>query len=81
MTRLATDTLANRHTLLKTHFATDTLANRHTLLQAHIATDTLYLEDIWHHASSVSQSILLAHPVANQLLVLGVVKGGPQVSG
>ncbi len=57
--------------LSQTHLHTDTHYHRHTV----------YLEDIWHHASSVSQSVLLAHPVADQLLVLGVVKGGPQVSG
>ncbi len=64
-----------------THWVTDTYCYRHTWLQTHFATDTHYLEDIWHHASSVSQSVLLAHPVADQLLVLRVVEGGPQVSG
>ena len=39
-----------------------------------------YLEDIRDHATGVSQGVLLAHPVADQLLVLRVVKSGPQVS-
>ena len=41
----------------------------------------MYLENIGHHASSVSQGVLLTDPVADQLLVLWVVKGGSQVAG
>ena len=35
----------------------------------------------WYHASSVTQSVLLADIVADELLVGGVVKGGSQVAG
>lgn len=39
-----------------------------------------YLEDIGDHASGVSQGVLLSNPVADELLILGVVEGCPQVS-
>lgn len=41
----------------------------------------MYLVDIGNHASGVTQGVLFAHVVVDQLLVLGVVEGGPQVSG
>jgi hypothetical protein len=34
----------------------------------------------WHHASGVSEGILLADIIADEPLVSGVVEGGPQVS-
>mmetsp|Transcript_14586 Transcript_14586/g.44089 ORF Transcript_14586/g.44089 Transcript_14586/m.44089 type:complete len:270 (+) Transcript_14586:281-1090(+) len=51
----------------------------------HVGEHTLLLNDdlehVGHHAASVPQSVLLANPVADQLLVLGVVEGRPQVAG
>jgi hypothetical protein len=38
------------------------------------------LEHIWNHTSSVSQCVLILNVVVNELLVLWVVEGGPQVS-
>ena len=39
------------------------------------------LEHIWDHASGVPQGVLLTNVVADQALVVGVVKCGAQVSG
>jgi hypothetical protein len=38
------------------------------------------LENIWHHSSGVSQSVLLSNVVADKTLIVRVVERGPQVS-
>lgn len=40
-----------------------------------------HLEHVWHHASGVSESVLVLQVEVNQLGVLGVVSNGTQVSG
>ena len=40
-----------------------------------------YLENIRDHTTSVSQSVLLPNPVADELLIFRVVECCPQVSG